>query len=81
MMQRQTCKGRVTAEFIPISCQLFLSAQPQVFAFSYGICAGVRGFLFSILSTRLMEQLRWVARETSPLQLQMHICTSALLRK
>lgn len=32
----------------------------QAFAFSYGICAGVRGFLFSILSTRLMEQLRWV---------------------
>ena len=31
---------------------------PQVFSFSYGIFAGLRGFLFSVLATRLMEQLR-----------------------
>lgn len=29
-----------------------------VFSFSYGIFAGLRGYLFSLLSTRLMEQLR-----------------------
>lgn len=28
------------------------------FSFSYGIFAGLRGYLFSLLSTRLMEQLR-----------------------
>lgn len=31
----------------------------QIFSFSYGIFAGLRGYLFSLLSTRLMEQLRY----------------------
>lgn len=31
----------------------------QVFSLSYGVFAGLRGFLFSILATRLMEQLRY----------------------
>jgi hypothetical protein len=61
--------------FLPV-----LHSQAQVFAFSYGICAGIRGFLFSILSTRLMEQLRCVMRETPPLQMQMHICPVACPR-
>jgi hypothetical protein len=42
------------------SCDQLVLGGVQAFAFSYGVCAGVRGFLFSILSTRLMEQLRWV---------------------
>jgi hypothetical protein len=62
---------------LPATLLPALRSQAQVFAFSYGICAGIRGFLFSILSTRLMEQLRWVMRETSPLQMQMHICPVA----
>lgn len=38
----------------------------QAFSFSYGIFAGLRGYLFSLLATRLMEQLRWGLALTFP---------------
>jgi hypothetical protein len=33
---------------------------PQIFSFGYAVLAGLRGVLFTILNTRLMESLRCV---------------------
>ena len=40
-----------------------LRACLQTFSFAYAVLAGLRGVLFSILNTRLMESLRCVARD------------------
>ena len=53
----------MTSELVLTALRPVRLGHMQVFAFSYGICAGIRGFLFSILSTRLMEQLRWDAAQ------------------
>ena len=45
-----------------LSDQQHLVLLPQIFSFGYAVLAGLRGVLFTILNTRLIERLRCGSR-------------------